>query len=90
VYVPDFFDGQHVPFDHFTNNEVKVDPDFDLQKFLSQNGRSVRMQSIVQAVQDIKALPGVHKVGVIGVLILSTFLTLVLLGWVGLHRNGIS
>jgi len=67
VYVPDFFDGQHVPFDHFTSNEVKVDADFDLQKFLSQNGRSVRMQSIVQAVQDIKALPGVRKVGVIGV-----------------------
>ena len=26
VYVPDFFDGHHVPFDHFSNNEVKVDP----------------------------------------------------------------
>lgn len=67
MYVPDFFDGHHVPFDHLTNNEVKVDPDFDLHKFLLENGRSVRLQSIVQAVRDIKALPGVEKIGVVRV-----------------------
>ena len=50
VYVPDFFDGHHVPFDHFTNNEAKLGPDFDLHKFLSENERSVRLESIIQAV----------------------------------------
>ena len=67
MYVPDFFDGHHVPFDHFSNNEVKVDPDFDLQKFVAENGRSVRLQSILQAARDIKALRGVQKLGVVGV-----------------------
>jgi len=67
VYVPDFFEGNHVPFDYFSNNEVKVEADFDFQKFLSENGRSVRLKIIVQAMRDIKTLPGVHKVGVVGV-----------------------
>jgi hypothetical protein len=71
VYIPDFFEGGHIPFDFFSNNEVKMDPDFDLQAFLAKNGRPHKLPAILQAVQDIKSLPGVQKLGVIGVPVLQ-------------------
>ena len=67
VFLPDFFDGEHIPFDFFSNNEVKMDPDFDLQAFINKNSRAYKLSTIVQAAREIKSLAGVEKLGVIGV-----------------------
>jgi hypothetical protein len=67
VFFPDFFEGEHIPFDFFSESEVKMDPNFDLQAFISKNGRPDKLSTILQAARDIKSLPGVDKLGVIGV-----------------------
>jgi hypothetical protein len=70
VYIPDLFHGEHIPFDMFSNNEVKMDPDYDLQAFLGRHSRSIRENEVIQAAKDLKALPGVRKLGVIGVILI--------------------
>jgi hypothetical protein len=89
VYIPDFFDGEHIPFDHFSDNEVKMDPNYDLMAFLDRHSRRNKLSAILQAVRDIKSLPSVAKLGVIGVTS-PIDIDVVLLGRLGIYGDGIT
>jgi hypothetical protein len=84
VFIPDFFQGTHLPFDYFSDDRVRLNAGIDLPKFLEENNRPNRLPDILQAIKDIQALPGVLKLGTIGVCIQS--LTEVLLGRMGFPR----
>lgn len=67
VYIPDFFDGKYMPFDYFSDGGIAKNPEFDFKAFLTENDRPYKLKPIMQAVDDLKSLPGVEKVGVVGV-----------------------
>jgi hypothetical protein len=39
VYAPDFFYGEHAPFDFFADKSIQMDPDFDYPTFREKNNR---------------------------------------------------
>ena len=92
IYVPDFFAGTHMPFDYWSNDEVRMDPSFNLMGFLAANGRTIRLPSVLQAAQNIKSLPGVEKLGAVGVNKSTFYLSqqIVLLGRIVFSAIGIS
>jgi hypothetical protein len=68
VFVPDFFQGEHAPFDIFADKSIQMDPDFDFMGLLKKNNRCFRHPLIVPAINTIKSLYRVTSIGPFGVL----------------------